>query len=429
MLKHRRSAAVRSILPALLLMSLLLPGCSIPQKHAATPDCAFIDYWPPAENDKRLHLAVKDLIDMKGVVTTAGSEFLAKHSPPARRDAKCLALARASNVSIVGKTNLSELAVGVSGINQYFGTPVNPVSKKRNLIPGGSSSGSAVAVANGTADVSFGTDTVGSVRVPAACCGVLGLKTTFGLIPLDGVYPIAPSYLDTVGPMARDVPHLVHGMELLQRDFTARYQKAGAQRPSAKGIRIGRLYIDGTDPRIDKAIDAALASKGFQVVPMSQDFKTRWLQAENDGKTVATSSAWLYDQQFKDQPEIKTRTRAVVAIGAYQYYTNFRGALTRQARWRRELDQAFKEVDFIALPTLKTLPPHIPLLGGTPAFELLMVGRQNTAAVNFAGNPALALPIPIDDKVVPVTSLQLVGPRLSEAQLINAGRLIESDRR
>ena len=150
-------------------------------------------------------------------MTSAGSEYLYKHAKPAKEDAECLRIARKRGVTIVGKTNLSEFAVGVSGSNYYFGTPINPVAKDR--VPGGSSSGSAVAVAMNLADVALGTDTAGSIRVPAACCGVAGLKTTFGLVSTKGVYPLTPKYLDTVGPMAKDVDGLVVGMGLLQENF------------------------------------------------------------------------------------------------------------------------------------------------------------------------------------------------------------------
>ena len=189
-----KSAIIRTIIPAIFVVT-WLSGCAILNARPESPtrDKAFIEYWPPSNDSKKLRLAVKDLIDMKGVVTTAGSEFLAKHSSPAKRDAKCLAIARQSGVQFVGKTNLSELAVAVSGMNAYYGTPRNPLDRGR--IPGGSSSGSAVAVANDEADVAFGTDTAGSIRVPAACCGVVDLKTTFGLVPIDGVYPIAPNRL------------------------------------------------------------------------------------------------------------------------------------------------------------------------------------------------------------------------------------------
>jgi len=424
-LRHRIHAGFIFVL----LMS-AFTGCSISERRAArsAADHGFIAYWPPSDGGSGLKLAIKDLIDMKGVVTTAGSEYLAKNSPPAKRDAKCLAIARERNVQIVGKTNLTELAVGVSGLNGYFGTPQNPLSTKRKPIPGGSSSGSAVAVASGKADVAIGTDTAGSVRVPAACCGIAGLKTTFGLVPLDGVYPVAPNHLDTVGPLARDVSGLVQGMDLLQRGFAGRYRSAVAAKPSARGIKIGRLYVDGTSAQVDQAVDEALAAKGFKVVVLNKAFRTKWDQAEKDGTTIATASAWLSNAKFKDQPGITATTKAVVALGELEYHTSYKGALKRQLKWQRDLRATFKKVDFIALPTLKTLPPSVPFYGGTVAFEALALANQNTAGVNFGGVPALAIPIPIRDKAIPVTSLQLVGPRLSEAQLLNAGRLIEAKR-
>src|SRR2546421_4354442 len=237
-----KSAVIRTIVPAIFFVT-WLSGCAIPKARpeSSTRDKAFIEYWPPSNDSKKLRLAVKDLIDVKGVVTTAGSEFLAKHSPPAKGDAKCLAIARQSGVQFVGKTNLSELAVAVSAMNAYYGTPRNPLDRGR--IPGGSSSGSAVAVANDEADVAFGTDTAGSIRVPAACCGVVGLKTTFGLVPLGGVFPIDAHHLDTVGPLARDIAGTVQGMDLLQKGFAARYAAAVAAKPSGNAIKVGRLTL------------------------------------------------------------------------------------------------------------------------------------------------------------------------------------------
>jgi amidase len=185
-----------------------------------------------ARGSTQLRVAIKDNIDVKGVVTSAGSEYLMKHNAPAEKDAACLAILRQRPVQIVGKTNLSEFAVSPSGTNDYFGTPHNPYSRLWKLIPGGSSSGSAVAVATGYADVALGTDTAGSVRVPAACCGVVGLKTTHGLIPLDGIVPIEPEHLDTVGPLAKDIEHAAIGMDLLQNGFAAKYAAATAAKPT-----------------------------------------------------------------------------------------------------------------------------------------------------------------------------------------------------
>ena len=401
-------------------------GCSFPTRRAATKDRAFIRYWPPPESGERLRLAVKDLIDVKGVVTTAGSQFLAKNRAPASRDAECLTTARKRNVEIVGKTNLTEFALGGSGINEYFGTPRNYFNGRRRLIPGGSSSGSAVAVANGMADVAFGTDTAGSVRVPAACCGILGLKTTFGLVSLKGVFPLSPNNLDTVGPMAKDVPHLVEGMDLLEDGFAAKYRRAVAAEPSAEDITIGRLYIDGTDPAIDRAIDEALAARNFKVIRLGKAFKENWNQADKYGRIVATADAWLNGREYLDEKGVTPTTKAGILLGELEYKNNYRKAMLVRARWRNTLRQAFKRVDFIALPTLRRMPPKLPFFGRSTVFEALVLDLQNTEAVNLAGNPAIAIPIPLDVKDGSLTSLQLVGPRLSEAELVNAARLFET---
>lgn len=480
-MKYPRCPLTQSMLPCLLLVA-CFSSCTPSQERQANQARAhaFIAYWPPPAGSSGLRLAVKDNIDMHGVITSAGSEYLAKNNAPAKRDAPCLALARERNVQIVGKTNLTEFAVTVSGANSHFGTPRNRWDGKHDYIPGGSSSGSAVAVATGMADVAFGTDTAGSIRVPAACCGIYGLKTTFGLVPIKGVFPISPSHLDTVGPMARDMKHLVQGMDLLQRGFAARYEQAVADKPSARQITIGRLYLDGTDPAIDKALDDALAAKRFKVIKLDRAFKAKWERAQKDGQTIATADAWFNDQEYGNKKGVNFITKAVFALGAVEYQTSYEGAIKRKAAWQRDLREVFRKVDFIAVPTLQSLPPRFPFFGSSVVFELLVFNMQNTTGVNYAGNPALAVPIPmpVPDKTVPttnlrkplqsvaslaqgalvtsgstgraviesslrhpahslvtvthgaigkpipITSLQLVGPRLSEAELLNAGRLI-----
>ena len=411
--------------PLVLALSLFSGGCVNLLTHAPTRDRAFIVYWPPPKDAQGLRLAVKDLIDVKGVKTTAGSEYLAKFGQPAQADAACLAIARERNVVIVGKTNLSEFAVAPSGFNQFYGIPKNRLSRKVKLIPGGSSSGSAVAVQSGLADVAFGTDTAGSVRVPAACCGVVGLKTTFGLVPLEGVVPVEPKYLDTVGPIARDIDHLVQGMDLLEKGFSEQYQKAVSGKPQGRQIRVGRLYLPGTDRRIDQAIDGALAAAQFQVIRLSDHFRAAWEQARRDGNSLAAAGAWLSDGKYFGKPGVSAKTEAIIALGEYEYNTNYKAALKRRAVWQSELNKVFSTVDFIAVPTLLTLTPSSPPLGSTAVFEAQMLSIQNTTPVNLAGNPALAVPVPVEDRAVPEASLQLIGPAFSEARLLNAGRLVE----
>jgi Asp-tRNA(Asn)/Glu-tRNA(Gln) amidotransferase A subunit family amidase len=385
-----------------------------------------VSYKPPAAEDSRLRLAVKDFIDVQGMVTTAGSAYLARTSPPAQRDADCLSLARAEGVNIVGKTNASEFGVTASGINPHFGTPRSPLSLEQRLITGGSSSGSAVAVATGMADVAFGTDTGGSVRIPAAFCGVYGMKTTHGSVSLRGVFPMSPRHLDTVGPLAANLENLERGMNLLHRDFPRRYARAKAQFPSARSIRVGRLYVDGTDPAVDSAVDRALRQSGFVVVPLNRQFHSYFAQAQQDGRTIAVADAYLHDQQYLDKPGISSVTEAAILLGRVERQTNYEGAVAEKRDWQRVLNQVFDQVDMIALPTMKQVPPRIPLLGSTAVFEARVFGLQNTIAFNYSGTPALAIPIPIEGKPVLMTSLQLAGPRMSEAELLNAARFLRS---
>ena len=139
--------------------------------------------------------------------------------------------------------------------------------------------------------------------------------------------------------------------------------------------------------------------------------------------TVAAVGAWIRDKKFETQPKVALRTKAIVALGGIQYETAYKAAQRRQPAWRNVISEVFSTVDFIVLPTMQTLPPHVPPFGGTLAFEVRTLTAQNTQAVNFAGVPALALPIPLHSGLV--TSLQLIGPSRSEAALLNAGRLIE----
>ena len=386
---------------------------------------AFIHYWPKEAHKPGLKLAVKDNIDMQGVVTTAGSAYLAQNSPPAKADAPCLAIARERGVAIVGKTNLSEFALAPSGFNQYFGTPKSPLSHWHRLIPGGSSCGSAVAVALGYADVSFGTDTAGSVRVPAACCGVVGLKTTHGLVSLHGVVPVEPKHMDTVGPIAKDIDHTAQGMALLEAGFEEKYAAAKAAKPTGSSIRIGRLYLRGTNSIVDQALDDALAKAGFKVVPLSDAFRRKWEQAKSNGNAVAAAGTWMSQGRFLRRRGVSARTKATLLVGRALYPRSYRRALARREEWQEALREEFHKVDFIALPTLQSTPPGIPPNLRIGLLEVFMLDFQNTVAVNFAGNPALALPVPVAHMNVHETSLQLIAPPRKEAELLNAGRLVE----
>jgi amidase len=355
-----------------------------------------------------VRLAVKDLIDVAGVPTTAGSQALAA-AGPAEQDAPCLAGARAAGARIVGKVNLNELAFGASGVNEYFGTPVNPLDRGR--VPGGSSSGSAVAVADGEADVAYGSDTGGSVRIPAAFCGITGLKTTHGRIPLAGVWPLAPS-LDTVGPMARDVAGVTAGLALLEPGFTV---------DVAAAARVGRIRPAGVevDPAIDAAVDLALARSGVEVIEVELP---AWLSAKAaadviiDAEAVVSNQALLADPARRDllSPDVRANLTESQAVTP----TVLERARVVQERWRAALADALRLADLVALPTVPFFAPLLQDALG-PTYTAF------TSPVNLSGFPALAVPVPTRHQLLPA-SLQLIGGPGAEALLLATAAIIEA---
>jgi amidase len=346
-------------------------------------------------------LAIKDNIDVLGVPTTAGSRAIADLAKEADQDAPLLAGARASGARVVGKTNLTELARSATGINDWFGTPTNPADATR--LPGGSSSGSAVAVGAGEADVAFGSDTAGSIRIPSACCGTAGLKTTHGRVSLDGVVLLAPS-LDVVGPMARDVDGVRLGMELLEPGFI----------PAASSARtIGRLRRPGVDPAIDEACDRVLRASELDVVDVSLP---GWDDASAAALLLLLAEGWVLHQHLVGDPGVQPRVSEQIALGAYCTPEQVAHAHRSADEWRAELARMFDQVELIAVPTLTERPP---LLEDRDADHRLVA---HMAPVNLAGVPALALPVPADGWV---TSLQVIGPHRAEELLVTTGLLLE----
>src|SRR6185437_5437717 len=345
-------------------------------------------------------LAVKDLIDLRGVPTTAGCRAVAERAEPAAEDAPCLAGARAAGAVIVGKVNLHELAFGGAGTNQWYGTPVNPLDP--GLLPGGSSSGSAVAVAEGSADYAYGSDTGGSVRIPAAFCGLAGLKTTYGRISTAGVWPLAPSF-DTVGPIAADVAGLAAAMALLEPGFTS------GSRPAE---RLGRLRppARGADPDIDAAIDAALERSGLEIIDVQLPDWTLALAhtyALLDNEAAVANAALIADPA--SEGKISASVRARLEAGAAVPASKLDAAREFRPAWRAQLAALLDSVEALVLPSVAFFPPPIAEADQHNFTQL-------TAPVNLAGLPALALPVP-STRALPA-SLQLVGPAHSEEFLL-----------
>ncbi len=371
---------------------------------SATRDAVWIERFAVAPAGGPT-VAVKDLIDVAGSVTTAGCRALRARAEAARKDASCVARMRALGARIAGKTNLHELAFGVTGVNPWFGTPPNPVDPGR--VPGGSSSGSAVAVARGEVDLALGTDTGGSVRIPAACCGVVGLKTTTGRIPTDGVWPLAPSF-DTVGPMARRVPGVLEAMRLLEPGFEVSTSAAGA---------VGRLELAGeveVDPVIDDAVDRALRQAELEVGSLRVE---SWEGAWRDHQVLVGTEALLSDATL-----VSADAEGLLGADTRQRFRDCRAAAStsedarrRAERWSAGFRRVVERAGLLALPTLARRPPVVGERGGWMALL--------TAPVNLAGLPAIALPVPAEGR--PPASLQLVAPAGREDLLLATADRIE----
>jgi amidase len=319
-------------------------------------------------------VAVKDCIDIAGQPTFAGSEALAE-AAPAERDAPVIASILAGGGRIVGKTNMHELAYGVTGVNHWLGTPANP--KYPALIPGGSSSGSAAAIAAGLADIAIGTDTGGSIRMPATCCGVFGLKPTFGRVSREGCTP-AKSSLDCIGPLAPDVRGLEAGMALIDPTFSPA--------PRMAVVRLGWVESNA-DPEIASAVRAAVEASGATIVPVDLPGLEEAFQA---GITIVGAECWEVFGTLTSDPRMgdDVRTRLLNASKVTPEQIG-QGEATR-ADFRAAVDRALAQVDALVLPTLPTVPPAFDELGDTARLLRL------TALVrpfNLSGHPALSLPI------------------------------------
>jgi amidase len=323
---------------------------------------------------------VKDLFDLAGLPTTAGSAALSR---VARETAPVL-----QGLNVVGRTQMHELAYGITGVNAWQGTPTNPLDAR--LVPGGSSSGAAVVVANGEADVALGTDTGGSVRIPAACCGVYGLKTRHGRISTEGCWPLAPSF-DTVGPLAASLDTLVTGMQLLEPGFTVGSPGSiGRFRPAAA-------------PGVDDALDRVLGTRDTVELP-------GWDAADAACAVLLNIEGFRSSGHLLSTGLVGADVAGRLEAGALRTPDELARAQAVQASWREEIEAALDRYDVIALPVLRDAPP-------TLEDPVRMYDLRLTLPVNLAGLPALAMPVPRRDG--PPASLQLVG-RSEEVRLATA---------
>lgn len=383
-----------------------------------------------------LPVALKDLYEVAGEVTTAGSKIFARNI--AKQDSAVTARLRAAGAVLLGKTNLHEWAFGVTNQNPHFGNAKNPWDAER--IPGGSSGGSAIAVATGMCFLSPGTDTGGSIRIPAALCGIAGLKPTYGRVSLRGVVPLAWS-LDHAGPLARSVSDLAPSLQALaghdpadpgSADVPAEDYAADLEK-GAKGLRIlvpAAHFFDDADPEVEAAVrDAAklFSSLGARVAeaPLPDTGLLREAQ-----RAIISSEAVAYHQDhIRDHPDdfgpyVLERMKYGETITAPQL------ALARrtQARIRAAWIAVLRDVDLILTPT--TPAPALAREDGRTAGErdaaAARLMTSYTSPFNLTGLPAISIPCGFTRGGLPI-GLQLAAAPWREALLLRAARAYERE--
>lgn len=373
-------------------------------------------------------IALKDLFDMRGVPTTAGSKIL-NYVPS--QDAAVVARLRDAGAILLGKTALHEWALGVTNNNPHFGPTRNPWDLAR--IPGGSSGGSAVAIAAGLCLGALGSDTGGSIRIPAALCGVVGLKPTYGRVSLKGVIPLSWS-LDHAGPMAKtvkDVALLLQALagydpddpasvNLLIDDYLTELE-AGV-----KGVRVlmpPNYFFDDIDAEVARLVRAALAELedlGAEVVEITIEGIE---EARLAAATILLADAAAYhEEHLQDRlNDIGTDVRARLQQGQAITGVVYARARREQTRWRRYLENLLTDSSVLAVPT--TAIPA-PLIAEVDALEAARVLTRFTAPFNLAGAPAISVPCGFTQAGLPV-GLQLIGSPWNESTVLRVAYAYE----
>ncbi|HEY0833257.1 MAG TPA: amidase [Azospirillum sp.] len=369
-----------------------------------------------------LPVSVKDLFDVAGQVTTAGSVVL-KDAPAATRDAPVVARLRAAGAVIVGRTNMTEFAFSGLGLNPHYGTPGNPHDRGR--IPGGSSSGAAVSVADGMAVAAVGTDTGGSVRIPAALCGLTGFKPTQGRVPRDGAVPLSWT-LDTVGPLARSVACCAILDAVLAGQAPAVPEEADVQ-----GLRIGvpKCHaLDGLDATVSAAFERALSAlsrRGARVVEFAMPALDRVPPVNAKGGFSAPEAySWHRDLLERRGESYDPRVRVRILRALEQSAADYVDLVRTRGALMAEADAASRGFDALAMPTVPVVAPRFDELTDDADYTRLnLLVLRNPSLWNFLDRPAVTLPVGAAG--LPV-GLMLVGRRGHDRALLSVARGVES---
>jgi aspartyl-tRNA(Asn)/glutamyl-tRNA(Gln) amidotransferase subunit A len=354
-----------------------------------------------------IRLAVKDLFDTGGLETTYGSGIFAGHVP--ERTASAVVRLEDAGYVNVGKANLHEFAYGTTSENPHFGDVPNPRFPGR--VAGGSSGGSAAALTAGLADAALGTDSAGSIRIPAACCGVVGHKPTHGLVPLDGCWPLAASF-DTGGPLALDVEGCERMLAALAPDFEP------ATLESLEELEVGVAWTEFADPLVRERVEAAAARfprRRPVELPLLESAVFAGFNREvaDVHRELFAENADLYGE------DVRAKVERCLAVRDSEVE---RAELLR-AEYREQVEAALDGLDLVLTPTLPIVAPRLGR-GGTGDLDVREALIRLTSPFSALGWPALALPCGPAEDGLPA-SLQIAGRAGADALVLAAARLLE----
>jgi amidase/aspartyl-tRNA(Asn)/glutamyl-tRNA(Gln) amidotransferase subunit A len=386
-------------------------------------EAAALDELLPIAGDV---LTVKACFDVAGWTTHAGSAVLAD-APPARADAPMVAALRSAGAILLAQTNMTEFAYGALGLNRTYGTPTTPLRAGERRVSGGSTSGGAVAVSLGVADLSLGSDTSGSIRIPAAFCGVAGFKPSQGRYPAEGMIPLSPSF-DAPGLIATTVSRLRRvDMALVDRDGRqpSRRSLADVQVVVPRdAIAAGATDLEVLD-RFDQWL-GALAEAGVRISEVDLPMLTEASVAARDGFVIAVEAyEWhreLIATEFdRYDPRVGPRIRHGATVLAVDYVA----ALRRIGECRRRYDAALSDADAIITPTVPVLPPRLADVSSMESY--LAMNTEVLRLTEFANRldlPSVSLP---GNSVEPEPiGLMLTGRRGGDVALLDLAVLIET---
>lgn len=339
-----------------------------------------------------LPVSIKDLFDVEGQITMAGSIAL-EAEPAAATDCPAVARLKSAGAVLSGRTNMVEFAFSGVGINPHYGTPVNPADRLVARIPGGSSSGAAVSVATGAAWMGLGSDTGGSLRIPAALCGLVGFKSTARLVPAQGAVPLSTS-LDTVGAITRSVRDAITAHEVL----AARRVGLAGKPLSQTRLAVARhTMLDGLEPAVAQAFDAslrALSAAGAQIeeIPLGEIGDLAAINSTG-GLSAAESFAWHRPLLARKQAQYDPRVAMRILRGASMSAADYIDLLANRRDWIARMAHSLQGFDAVLSPTVPLIaPPIAGLLQDDEFFRVNGLLLRNTSVVNMLDGCAISLP-------------------------------------